>query len=62
MAHHTKQSVLAQVESELTTIESSKGLPFRDLLSSERILAAIQHSGLEFRERVFTPMVTLWAI
>jgi len=36
-------------------------LPFRDLLSQERILSALERAGVRFRDRVFNPMVTLWA-
>ena len=61
MAKHTKESVSGQVQSELKDMESSEGLPFRDLLSAEQVVAALHASGMEFRERVFTPLVTLWA-
>lgn len=61
MAKHTKESVSAQVQSELKDLKSSEGLPFRDLLSAEKVVAALHASGIEFRERVFMPMVTLWA-
>jgi hypothetical protein len=61
MAHRTKESVFSHVQSELKELQAKGGLPFRDLLDEERILAALNRAGIEFRERVFTPMVTLWA-
>jgi hypothetical protein len=61
MANRTKESVLSQVQTELTVLRSSSGLPFRDLLSGDRIIAALEQAGIGFRERIFTPMVTLWA-
>jgi len=61
MANRTKESVLGQVQSECQSLESSEALPFRELLNGERVLAALEAEGVEFRERVFTPMVTLWA-
>jgi hypothetical protein len=42
-------------------LKSSKRLPFRDLLTEQKIAAALQDAGLKFRDRIFTPMVTLWA-
>jgi hypothetical protein len=57
MAQPTKRSVSGHVQE----LESSSGLPFRELLSEERIAAALDRAGISFRERIFTPMVTLWA-
>jgi hypothetical protein len=57
MAYRTKESVSCQLEE----LESSQGLPFRQLLSGERITAALDSVGIKFRDRIFNPMVTLWA-
>ena len=35
-------------------------LPFTDVLSAERVEALLVEEGVEFRESVFTPLVTLW--
>jgi hypothetical protein len=35
-------------------------LPFTDVLSAERVEAQLALEGVEFRESVFTPLVTLW--
>ena len=61
MAHCTRELRSGQVQSECQELESADGLPFRDLLSPERILDALERSGVEFRDRVYSPMVTLWA-
>jgi hypothetical protein len=61
MAHRTKDLVSGQVQSEREELESSHGLPFRNVLSAETIAAVLDRCGIEFRDRVFTPMVTLWA-
>jgi Transposase DDE domain len=61
MANRSKESVRSQVQKEREVLESSPGLPFRDLLSAERIQLALDDAGVEFRERIFTPAVTLWA-
>jgi hypothetical protein len=61
MANRTKELVLGQVQSECKKLDSSEGLPFREVLAEERILEALQRSGVVFRDRVYTPVVTLWA-
>lgn len=61
MANRTKESVSGQVQLELESLESSQGLPFRHLLSEKRILDALKSCVGKFRERTFSPMVTLWA-
>jgi hypothetical protein len=40
---------------------SAEGLPFRDLLSAEQVGTAWEKSGVEFRDRIYNPTVTLWA-
>jgi hypothetical protein len=37
------------------------GLPFQDILPAEKIGQAIKEEGISFRERIFSPWVTLWA-
>ena len=61
MAIGSKEAVSQQVQSEVQKDRESEGLPFRDLLSEERILEALANAGVEFRDRIYTPMVTLWA-
>src|ERR1700732_4052023 len=61
MAHRTKGSVLSQAQSSCQDLESSPGLPFQHLLSGERIAAALHRAGVEFRDRIFSPPITLWA-
>ncbi len=61
MAQRTKESVPCQVESEIKKLESSEGLPFRELLAPETISAALESAGVEFRDRIYNPMVTLYA-
>ena len=61
MAKRSRESVCRQVQKELEEIESSEGLPFRQLLDENRILAALESCGTKFRKRIFTPVITLWA-
>ena len=58
---HTKEVVSDQVQAERKALLSSEGLPFRSLLSEKKILAAVERCGVEFRERIYTPAVTIWA-
>lgn len=60
MGHRTKESVFEEVRSQRTGLESSPGLPFRDLLGVQRIMDVLERYGVEFRDRVYSPMVTLW--
>jgi len=38
-----------------------EGLPFEELLSGELIQQLMDELGLEYRERIYTPLVVLWA-
>jgi hypothetical protein len=61
MAHCTKEPLLCQVALECAKLGLSEGLPFQHLLLPERIAVALECAGVEFRDRVYNPMVTLWA-
>src|SRR4029450_7349169 len=61
MAQRTRESVSCQVELAIKKLESSEGLPFRELLSPETIAAALESAGVQFRDRIYNPMVTLYA-
>jgi Transposase DDE domain len=61
MAQLTKESVSRHVQSECEALNKSHGLPFRELLTEDRIVAALDRAEVEFRDRIYTPMVTLWA-
>ena len=38
----------------------NEGLPFADVLTEARILAALDEHGVRYRDRVFDPVTTLW--
>lgn len=59
MAQRTKKSVASHVQLELEELQSAKRMPFRQLLDAQRIMAALQRAGMNFRERVFDPLTTL---
>ena len=56
-----KKKIRRGVEAVLNKIDDETGLPFAELLAMERIAEAIEELGIEFRERVYPPWVTLWA-
>ena len=37
-----------------------QGLPFADSVSELRILDALQEHGVQYRDRLFSPVTTLW--
>src|SRR5262245_539111 len=61
MANGSKESLSCQVQHQLSDLESSSGLPFRELLSEDKIAMVIDGQSIKFRDRVFSPRVTLWA-
>ncbi len=61
MANRTKESVSCQVQSERERLESSPGLPFQDVLDAKKIIDALDRAGVSYRERIFSPLVTIWA-
>jgi hypothetical protein len=61
MANFTKESLACQLQFKHKELESSRGLPFRELLSAEKIRCALERAGVKFRDRIYNPMVTIWA-
>jgi len=57
MAQHSEFADADQIYRHLRRAE---GLPFSDLLKPERVAGALAALGVEFRERVYTPIATLW--
>src|SRR6516225_11101228 len=57
---------IAQAESRLSLDQlrarfaRHDGLPFADVLTESRIRAALDEHGVTYRNRVFTPVTTLW--
>jgi len=40
----------------------SLGLPWQDILPSSRLKEILEEEGIEYRSRLYTPVVTLWAM
>jgi hypothetical protein len=61
MAHRSTKWLAGQVQLEVQRLRANEGLPFRELLDENRLIATLQAAGIKFRDRVYNPMVTLCA-
>src|SRR5690242_3253681 len=41
-------------------LAQAPGLPFADLLPAEQVEQALQQEAVTFRDRLFSPLITLW--
>jgi hypothetical protein len=61
MAHPTRSRTRHQIRTLRDRFAQHDGLPFADVLPTERVERAIRDEGVRWREEVFTPVLTLWA-
>ena len=54
------QSTRRQVAEKIDSIEKDKSLPFTEVLSTECLSQAIEEIKVPWKDRIFTPLVTLW--
>lgn len=59
MPHSNQGSVAGQVESLQRQFAQAPGLPFADLLPTDLITRLLQEQDTEFKDRIYTPLVTL---
>ena len=50
-----------QIQALRTHWDQADGLAFADLLPTRRVEAALLQEGIDWRHKVYTPLVTLWA-
>jgi hypothetical protein len=60
MAHPTRSRRIHQVAAVRQHFTRAPGLPFADLLDAEQLEQALRQEKVSFRERLFSPLVTLW--
>src|SRR5438270_9125376 len=60
MAHATRSTRTRQVAACRRQLHQAPGLPFATALPAERIDEAVQAEHVTFRDRLFSPLVTLW--
>jgi len=49
-----------QIEELKSQVDSTPSLPFSEFLTEDRIRAAVDELGIDYRERIYSPWVTLW--
>jgi hypothetical protein len=54
------QHTLRRAQQQANTLRNRGNLPYQDLLDGALVEAALQEEKIEFRVRIFTPLVTLW--
>ena len=59
MTHRTHGRISRNLIETVNAIKMAPGLPFSDVLDGTQIQTLIEELGIAFRERVFTPFVTL---
>jgi Transposase DDE domain len=60
MAHATPSRHCRQARRLRDDLAQAPGLPFADLLPASQVQQALNQEGVCFRDRLFTPLVTLW--
>jgi hypothetical protein len=61
MPHSTPSRRRHQIETLRTQFAQADGLPFAEVLSADRLRCALREEQATWREKVYTPVVTLWA-
>lgn len=61
MAHCTARTRTHQIERLRKQFAQAEGLPFAEVLSRERVERALAEERANWREAVWTPLLTLWA-
>lgn len=59
MCDYTNNRLLRQMENLRTQFAQSAELPFSNVLSGERVEAIMAELGIQFREKIYTPLTTL---
>ena len=54
------QSTSQRIRDQIRFLRSGPQLPFSDLLDAELVEEALREEGVRYRERIYSPLVTLW--
>jgi Transposase DDE domain len=54
------QDTLRRVQEQAKSLRSSEAIPYETLLNGQMVEIALAEEQIEFRDRIFTPLVTLW--
>jgi hypothetical protein len=61
VSHSTASRRVRQIETLRTQFAQADGLPFSDVLSAERVETAMEEEKAHWREKIYTPLLTVWA-
>ena len=53
------QSTRRWIEEKVKSVRESEALPFHEILSADMVKSAVAASGIKFKDRIYTPFVTL---
>ncbi len=54
------QHIFPRVDEQANALRNAAELPYHDLLDGEMVSSALEEEKLEFRVRMYTPLITLW--
>ena len=54
------QATAPRIRDQVNLLRETPGLPFSDLLDADMVAEALSQEGAHFRDRVYTPLVTIW--
>ena len=54
------QSTGRRIRDQINLLRDQPQLPFNDLLDAEMVEEVLQEEGVRYRDRIYTPLVTLW--
>lgn len=60
MSHRTRGRLFRQLNSVQQRLAAEPGLPFSQLLDAQAIKDVLVEAGVSFRERLYTPCMTVW--
>jgi len=54
------QSISHRIRDQINLLRDHPHLPFSDFLHADMVMGVLKEEGVRYRDRVFTPLVTLW--
>ena len=54
------QSICRRIRDQINLLRDQPHLPFSDLLDADLVGEVLGEEGVHYRERIFSPLVTLW--
>ena len=54
------QSTARRIRDQINLLRDHPQLPFSDLLDAELVAEVLKEEGVRYRDRIYSPLVTLW--